>query len=74
MIMEGGGGVESFCMFAYRHSCILVMHVCCFFFAACSSDFMERYFDAYDADTSDLHYGMTTVYSEVKREGTQHSN
>jgi len=32
------------------------------------SDLMDRFLDVYDTD--DLHYGTTSVYAEVKKEGS----
>ena len=29
---------------------------------------MDRFLDVYDTDASDLHYGTTSVYAEVKKE------
>ena len=39
-------------------------------FCSVRSDFMEKYFDLYDNEAVDLHYGTTTVYTEVKKDSS----
>ena len=38
-----------------------------------SSDFMEDFLEPPDSDFPDIHYGTTTMSSEVKKDKSQHS-